>query len=67
MSITMKMSKSKSVDRVLKELKESVSNLEKLSDKEIDLVPDKWIKKMFFLGETISAISDMIVDMEYEE
>ena len=34
MAVTIKMSSKKSIDRVIKELKETIENLEKLNDKD---------------------------------
>lgn len=62
---TIKMSKMKVIGRVIKELEESVENLKTLSDKEKDLVPDKFLKKLHQSSEFLNTITDMLKDMDY--
>lgn len=61
-----KMSKNKVFDRVIKELKESIENLESMNDKERELTPDRFVKRMHQSAEFLNTVTDMMKDMDYE-
>ncbi len=66
MSLRIKMVKRKVIDRVCKELQEAIENLNAISDKETELIPDKFVKRLHMSAEFLNTISDMIKDMDYE-
>jgi len=65
--VTIKLSKKKAVDRIIKDMKEATTNLESINDTEVELLPDRYLKRLGLSVEMISVISDMLADMEYEQ
>lgn len=62
-----RLSKKKMMDRIKHDLKDGVINLEGINDSEVELIPDKYLKRLSISVELISVISDMLHDMEYEQ
>lgn len=65
--VSIKLSKKKMMDRIKHDLKEGVINLEGINDTEVELIPDKYLKRLSISVELISVISDMLHDLEYEQ
>lgn len=64
--VTVKLTKKKAKDRIIKDLKESIVNLEGINDQEVELIPNKYLSQLTRNTEIISVVADMLSDMEYE-
>ena len=64
--MNIKLTKKKSVDRVITDLNGAIEQLKQINEREVELIPDKYLKQLARTTEIIVVVADMLSDMEYE-
>lgn len=64
--VSIKLTKKKAVDRVITDLNGAIEQLKQINEREVELIPDKYLKQLARTTEIIVVVADMLSDMEYE-